>query len=183
MNVHVVCLEVTVLPSKTKSCRIADWTPTAEKRGASRSANPRRATYVASVARGAGEEEELGRRHAPNVRRAIPPTLGPERALRRAPAAESGGCRASPSSSYPPSQLQQAPRPPVSPARAGIDYQDAPSPSPFAIQRPADTSRWSPALRLIDDPVFQAAAEAPDPSPRSWNPRRRRSRASLGSES
>ncbi|ACO60779.1 predicted protein [Micromonas commoda] len=75
-----------------------------------------------------------------------------------------------PSSSYPPSQLQQAPRPPVSPARAGIDYQDAPSPSPFAIQRPADTSRWSPALRLIDDPVFQAAAEAPEPSPRSWNP-------------
>ena len=34
-----------------------------------------------------------GRRHAPNVRRAIPPTLGPERALRRAPAAESAATR------------------------------------------------------------------------------------------
>ena len=171
MNVHVVCLEVTVLPSKKKSCRIADFgKPTAELKNAGVAANPRRATYVASVARGAGEEEELGRGHAPNVRRAIPPTLGPERALRRAPAAESGGCRASPSSSYPPSQLQQAPRPPVSPARAAIDYRDAPSPSPFAIRRPADTSQWPPALRLMDDPVFKAAAEAPDPSPRSWNP-------------
>ena len=121
---------------------------------------------MASVARGAGEEEELGENT-----RAECSTSDTADARTRARSATCPRRRVGRLPHLLPRRILRlySNRRPVRPCRQLARASTIRTPHRrrrLRFNAVADSSRWSPALRLIDDPVFQAAAEAP----RSWNP-------------